>query len=88
MSKRVVCVELKKLNAAIFISDIGSAVSGLHSQAQTSRNKKKCILGDAAKLVPDDTYVVLGCRDGDVGDARAVAKFKGVDGSRVVRKWL
>lgn len=31
VSKRVVQVELKKLNAAIFISDIGSAISRVYS---------------------------------------------------------
>lgn len=84
VSKRVVYVELKKLNAAIFISDIGSAISRVYSQAQRSRNKKEGMQSDAAKVIPDYTRVVLGRRDGDVGDARAVAKCKSIDGSTVV----
>lgn len=86
MREGILAVEIEGLDTSIFVTNIRSAVGRVDGQAKGSSREKVGVKCSTSAVVPDNASVILGCRDGDVGGAEAVAEFKGVDGGTVIRE--
>lgn len=81
-----ILIEIDYLNAAILVTGVEGAVSGINCQRLSYRRQKECPQCLSSLVIPYYGSIILGSRDGNTSSTAAVTNCERGDGGAVVQK--